>query len=49
MTASDTRANSPEGDEFDMSQQPRKFKPFKTKKKAADFINEWPDRRPIDD
>jgi phospholipase C len=49
MTASDTRANSPEGDEFDMSQQPRKFKTFKTKKKAADFIHDWPDRRPIVD
>jgi phospholipase C len=49
MTASDSRANSPEADCFDFTKGPRKFKPFKTKLKAADFLHEWPDRRPVDD
>jgi phospholipase C len=48
LSQSDTRANSPEGDCFDFTQQPRSFVPIPTHLKPADFEREPPDPRPID-
>jgi phospholipase C len=48
LSASDKRANSPEGDCFDFSQKPRAFVPIPTRMKAADFVREPIDPRPTD-
>jgi phospholipase C len=45
LSASDSRANSPENDCFDFTQPPRAFVPIKTHKSAADFVRDFPDRR----
>jgi len=38
LAASDARANDPASDAFDFTQQPRKFKAFRTKLSADDFL-----------
>jgi phospholipase C len=48
LSASDKRANSPESDCFDFSQQPRTFVPIPARMKAADFLREPPDLRSPD-
>ena len=45
LSASDARANSPEGDAIDFTQQPRSFTPFQSDLRARDFIGAPPDRR----
>ena len=47
LSASDARANSPEGDAIDFTQSPRPFKPFKVKGGARDLIDAARDRRPL--
>ncbi|MGA8097697.1 MAG: alkaline phosphatase family protein [Candidatus Cybelea sp.] len=48
LAASDTRANSPAGDCFDFSQQPRPFVPFTSQYDRAYFLRQAPDMRPPD-
>jgi phospholipase C len=48
LSASDQRANSPEGDCFDFSQSPRTFVPIPSRLRPADFLREPPDLRPPD-
>ncbi len=48
LSASDTRANSPEGDCFDFSQPPRAFAPIPAILKQPYFEREPPDLRPPD-
>jgi phospholipase C len=49
LSASDTRANSPEGDAIDFTQNPRPFVPFKGAPPPKSFIDAPHDRRPPDD
>jgi phospholipase C len=49
LAAADTRAASPEGDAFDFSQAPRKFKKIKAKHDAKYFIDLPVEDRPPDD
>jgi phospholipase C len=48
LSDSDSRANSPEGDCFDFTQQPRAFVPIPSRLKPADFEREPRDLRPPD-
>jgi phospholipase C len=48
LTASDSRANSPEADCFDFSKPPRAFTPFHATYDESNFEREPPDRRPPD-
>jgi phospholipase C len=49
LTASDTRANSPETDAFDFSQSPRKFVPFAAPFDKSYFLHQPPDHHIPDD
>jgi phospholipase C len=48
MAASDQRANSPAGDCFDFSQQPRRFVPIQAPHDAAFFLHQAVDTRTPD-
>jgi phospholipase C len=48
LTASDSRATSPEADCFDFSQAPRPFKKIKSSLDVRYFLHQPPDRRPPD-
>ena len=48
LSASDTRAKSPEADSFDFSQPPRKFVKIKAPRDAYYFLHQPPDLRPPD-
>jgi phospholipase C len=49
LSASDTRAKSPEPDCFDFSKPPRAFEPIPTQRGEAYFLNQPVDMRPPDD
>ncbi|MBV8066452.1 MAG: hypothetical protein JO113_00640 [Candidatus Eremiobacteraeota bacterium] len=48
MSASDTRATSPEGDAFDFTQSPRQFTPIGSAHDINYFLHQPPDLRPPD-
>lgn len=48
LSASDTRATSPEADCFDFTRRPRKFVPIGSKYGRSYFLHQSPDYRPVD-